>query len=102
VVARAFMTLLNGSTPVTRVPRAPGLRARFVLSAPPQRGASLKVSWYYNNRLVGEVLQPRAGTIRSFAKSIGGLPKGYFRGVLMARFGTGAWRPVADARARVG
>lgn len=102
VVARAFMTLLDGSKPVTRVPRAPGLRAHFLLRTPPAAGASLKVSWYYNNRLVGEVLQPRAGTIRSFAKSIGGLPKGYFRGVLMARFGTGAWRPVADARARVG
>jgi hypothetical protein len=101
-VSRSFVTLLAGARPVVRVPRAPGFRAHFTFASRPRAGSSVKISWYYNNRKVGEVPQPLAARLQSTVRSRGGLPRGYFRALLEVRLRGGSWRAVDDARARVG
>jgi hypothetical protein len=75
-----------------------GLRASFEFKLQPRTGASIRTSWYYNNKLIGTAKKTRAATISTGVHASAALPAGYWRCTLEVKLGPGRWRAVKDAR----
>jgi hypothetical protein len=78
-----------------------GLAVTFVFSALPPPNATLKTTWYYNNKPLGETTKKRGLTVAAAVRSSSPLPPGYWRCTLRVKLGNGEWKEVQEARLRL-
>jgi hypothetical protein len=83
VIARAWVSSLASSAPVTRLPRGTsGVAGRFLFGARPARGSRITASWFHNGRLLGTAGKPPTRTVVAVLRIPGGMPRGSYRCVL--------------------
>jgi hypothetical protein len=102
VIARAWMSRLGRSVPVSRVRRAAALQANFRFRVLPAPGSRVRVDWFRGSRFILNIGKEPSSLVTSVLKGSGGLPPGVYRARLMVQPPGLPFSRLATAAVRVG